>query len=52
MSLESGIDGFVCSPQEVAAIRALGGPDAVLVVPGIRPTGSDLADQKTRQHSC
>jgi orotidine-5'-phosphate decarboxylase len=46
MGLESGITGFVCSPQEVAAIRALAGPDATLVVPGIRPAGSDLGDQK------
>jgi orotidine-5'-phosphate decarboxylase len=46
MGLDSGINGFVCSPQEVAAIRALGGPDAVLVVPGIRPAGADLGDQK------
>ena len=46
MTLDAGIDGFVCSPQEVAAIRALAGPDAILVVPGIRPTGSDLGDQK------
>jgi orotidine-5'-phosphate decarboxylase len=46
MGLDSGINGFVCSPQEVAAIRALAGPDAVLVVPGIRPAGADLGDQK------
>ncbi len=46
MGLEAGIDGFVCSPQEVAAIRAIAGPDAVLVVPGIRPAGADLGDQK------
>ncbi len=37
MALEAGIRGFVCSPQEVAALRALAGPIGVLVVPGIRP---------------
>jgi orotidine-5'-phosphate decarboxylase len=37
MALETGIRGFVCSPQEVAALRALAGPEGVLVVPGIRP---------------
>jgi orotidine-5'-phosphate decarboxylase len=46
MGVESGVDGFVCSPQEVAAIRALAGPGSVLVVPGVRPTGADLGDQK------
>ena len=46
MGLHGGIRGFVCSPQEVAAVRALAGPAATLVVPGIRPTGSDAGDQK------
>jgi orotidine-5'-phosphate decarboxylase len=46
MGLEAGVDGFVCSPQEVEALRRLAGPDSVLVVPGIRPSGSDLGDQK------
>jgi orotidine-5'-phosphate decarboxylase len=41
-----GLDGVVCSPREVAALRAECGPDFVLVVPGIRPAGSDLGDQK------
>ena len=40
MGWEAGIRGFVCSPQEVAAVRALTGPEGVLVVPGIRPTGA------------
>jgi orotidine-5'-phosphate decarboxylase len=46
MALGAGIRGFVCSPQEVAALRALAGPEATLVVPGIRPSGSDAGDQK------
>jgi orotidine-5'-phosphate decarboxylase len=46
MGLEAGIRGFVCSPREVAALRALIGPDGVLAVPGIRPTGSETGDQK------
>ena len=46
MGLDAVINGFVCSPQEVGAIRALAGPDAILVVPGIRPAGTDLGDQK------
>jgi orotidine-5'-phosphate decarboxylase len=46
MCLAAGIRGFVCSPQEVAALRELTGPEGVLVVPGIRPAGSDTNDQK------
>ena len=42
----SGLDGVVCSPEEVAAIREACGPGFLLVVPGIRPAGSDSGDQK------
>jgi orotidine-5'-phosphate decarboxylase len=41
-----GIEGMVCSPEEVAAVRDETGPDTMLVIPGIRPTGSELGDQK------
>ena len=46
MGLEAGIRGFVCSPKEVAALRTLTGPEGVLVVPGIRPAGAAIGDQK------
>jgi len=46
MGLQSGIRGFVCSPQEVAALRAITGPEGVLVIPGIRPAGAQDGDQK------
>jgi orotidine-5'-phosphate decarboxylase len=46
MALNAGIRGFVCSPQEVAMMRGLTGPECVLVVPGIRPTGAAIGDQK------
>jgi orotidine-5'-phosphate decarboxylase len=46
MGLDAGIRGFVCSPQEVAKLRALTGPDGVLVTPGIRPAGAAVGDQK------
>jgi orotidine-5'-phosphate decarboxylase len=42
----NGLDGVVCSPREVAALRAECGPDFILVVPGIRPAGAELGDQK------
>jgi orotidine-5'-phosphate decarboxylase len=42
----AGVKGFVCSTQEVAALRRELGPDAVLVTPGIRPAGPGGDDQK------
>lgn len=46
MGLGAGLRGFVCSPQEVATLRTLTGPEGVLVIPGIRPAGSAIGDQK------
>jgi orotidine-5'-phosphate decarboxylase len=46
LGLQSGIRGFVCSPQEVAAVRTLTGPQGVLVTPGIRPVGAEKGDQQ------
>lgn len=46
LGLAAGVRGFVCSPHEVAALRALTGPEGVLVVPGIRPAGAETGDQK------
>ena len=46
LGLAAGLRGFVCSPQEAAALRALTGPEGVLVVPGIRPAGAETGDQK------
>ena len=42
----AGVDGIVCSPREVAALRALVGPDVLLATPGVRPAGSAAGDQK------
>jgi orotidine-5'-phosphate decarboxylase len=46
LAQSSGINGMVCSPEEVAMLRKETGPDTLLVVPGIRPTGSAVEDQK------
>ena len=46
LARDCGLDGVVCSAHEIAAIRAACGPDFKLVVPGIRPAGADVADQK------
>ena len=45
LALEAGADGLVCSAHEISTLRAALGPDALLVVPGIRPAGSDVGDQ-------
>ncbi len=42
----AGLDGVVCSPQEVALIRAACRKDFLVVVPGIRPAGAAVGDQK------
>ena len=41
-----GVDGIVCAATEAARVRAIFGPDRLIVTPGIRPGGSDAADQK------
>lgn len=41
-----GIDGIVCSPEEVANLRRIVGHQMSLVTPGVRPAGSALGDQK------
>jgi len=46
MGQQAGIRGFVCSPQEVATLRTLTGPEGILVTPGIRPTTAAVGDQK------
>ncbi len=45
LAVESGARGLVCSPQEVAAVRAEVGPDITLITPGIRPVGASPHDQ-------
>ena len=46
LAQDSGCDGLVASPHEIAAIRAACGPDFLLVIPGVRPIGAAIGDQK------
>lgn len=46
LAKESGLDGIVCSPAEVANLRKVLGPEMVLMVPGIRPAWAAANDQK------
>jgi orotidine-5'-phosphate decarboxylase len=41
-----GVDGLVCSPEEVATLRRIVGDRLTLVTPGIRPAGAEVGDQK------
>jgi orotidine-5'-phosphate decarboxylase len=45
-AMEAGIDGLVCSPLEVAEVRRMAGPQAILVTPGVRSAGAGKGDQK------
>ena len=45
LAVEAGARAVVCSPQEVAAVRAEVGPDVVLITPGVRPLGAEAQDQ-------
>ena len=46
MAKACGLDGVVCSPRDLAMVRSLCGADFLTIVPGIRPAGAEIADQK------
>ena len=46
LARSAGLDGVVCSAEDVTAIRAAHGEEFLTVVPGIRPAGADAADQR------
>ncbi|SDG83038.1 orotidine-5'-phosphate decarboxylase [Sinosporangium album] len=45
MAVGAGAQALVCSPQEVAAVRAEVGPGVTLITPGVRPEGAATQDQ-------
>ncbi|MDR1194394.1 MAG: orotidine-5'-phosphate decarboxylase [Peptococcaceae bacterium] len=46
LARSSGLAGVVASPREIRAIRQAAGEDFLIVCPGVRPAGADLADQR------
>jgi orotidine-5'-phosphate decarboxylase len=46
LAQQCGLDGVVCSAHEIVRLRGELGPDFQLVVPGIRPAGAAIGDQR------
>jgi orotidine-5'-phosphate decarboxylase len=46
LAAEAGIGGIVCSPREIASVRATFGEKLRLVTPGVRPVWASAGDQK------
>jgi orotidine-5'-phosphate decarboxylase len=46
MAQESGCQGAVCSPQEVANLRRACGQSFTLICPGVRPQWASMGDQR------
>lgn len=46
LAKECGLDGVVCAPRDLAAVKGACGPGFLAVVPGIRPAAAEAFDQK------
>lgn len=46
IAVEAGARAIVCSPHEVASVRAVVPPDITLITPGVRPRSADSDDQR------
>jgi orotidine-5'-phosphate decarboxylase len=46
LAKEGGVDGVVCSPQEIEIVKRELGRDFLVVAPGIRPSWAAAHDQK------
>lgn len=46
LTKESGLDGVVCSPEEIRLVREACGEGFLIVTPGVRPAWADANDQK------
>ena len=45
LAVESGLDGVICSPREITAVRKVCG-SKLIIAPGIRPQWAKLYDQR------
>ena len=45
-AMDDKVEGIVCSALEVAKVRSITGPQAILVTPGVRSAGAAVGDQK------
>ena len=52
LARDNGADGVVCSPHDIAGIKAACGPEFLTVVPGIRPAGSAACGSKAHSDAC
>lgn len=43
---DCGVDGVICAPTDLAAVRGIAPPPFLAVTPGVRPAGSAAGDQK------
>jgi orotidine-5'-phosphate decarboxylase len=46
LAREAGLDGVVCSPQEIDLVKGMYGQEFLVVAPGIRPAWAAAQDQK------
>jgi len=45
-AVQTGMDGLICSPVEVARVREIAGENSILVTPGVRSASAAQGDQK------
>jgi orotidine-5'-phosphate decarboxylase len=45
-AVQTGMDGVICSPVEVARVREIAGERSILVTPGVRSASAAQGDQK------
>lgn len=45
-AVDAGADGVIASPLEASLARQIGGPDFLVVTPGVRPAGGSMDDQQ------
>jgi orotidine-5'-phosphate decarboxylase len=48
LAVSAGAGAIVCSPLEIAAIRAAVGPTPIIITPGVRPADSAATDDQVR----